>query len=212
MPKAGRSRRYVDTLVKAWRKDGREAWVLVHVEVQTQRDAGLGARMYAYNTRIADRYNRRVVSLAVLADDSPHWRPERYEDELWGWSLRMTWPTVKLLDYTDREADLERSKNPFAKVVLAHLKVLQTRHDPQSRRAWKFRLVRDLYEGGFRSDEVRQLFRLIDWLMALPSALEKEFERELDQYVERHHMPFLDMLEKRAIRKLIRRPPREIWR
>src|SRR5581483_10979867 len=37
-PKGGRGRLYVDKLVKVWRKDGREAWVLIHVEVQTQRD------------------------------------------------------------------------------------------------------------------------------------------------------------------------------
>lgn len=82
LPKAARGRKYVDKLVKVWRKDGREAWVLIHVEVQTQRDTDFAKRMYDYNTRIADRYNRTVVSLAVLADDDADWRPDRYEEEL----------------------------------------------------------------------------------------------------------------------------------
>lgn len=33
VPRASRGRRYVDLLVKVWRKDGTDAWVLIHVEV-----------------------------------------------------------------------------------------------------------------------------------------------------------------------------------
>src|SRR5437870_5683121 len=62
-------RRYVDKLVKVWTKEGAERWVLVHVEVQTTRDPDFPERMYVYNYRIHDRYNRKVASLAVLADD-----------------------------------------------------------------------------------------------------------------------------------------------
>src|SRR5260370_12310176 len=88
LPKTGRGRQYVDKLVKVWRKNGREAWVLIHIEVQTQREAAFPRRMYGYNTRLTDRYNRTVVSLAVLADDDPNWRPDHFAEELWGWSLR----------------------------------------------------------------------------------------------------------------------------
>ena len=38
-------RRYVDKLVKVWTTDGAECWVLVHVEVQTARDAEFPRRM-----------------------------------------------------------------------------------------------------------------------------------------------------------------------
>jgi hypothetical protein len=96
------SRQYVDKLVKVWRKSGREAWVLIHVEVQAQRDRNFARRMYRYNTRISERYNRTVVSLAVLADESPNWRVGRYAKRLFGWSVRMCWPAVKLLDYAER--------------------------------------------------------------------------------------------------------------
>jgi hypothetical protein len=198
-----RRRRYVDKLVKVWRKNGRETWVLIHVEVQTQRDPDFPQRMYGYNTRIADRYNRTVVSLAVLADDDPEWRPDHHEEELWGWSVRMGWPSVKLLDYADREAELERSKNPFAKVVLAHLKALETRQDPAGRRTWKFRLVRGLYERGFRREDVRQLFRLIDWLLELPPPVQRQFQREVDDYEEGRRMPFVTGFERRGMLRLI---------
>src|SRR5437868_14789290 len=41
-------RRLADKLVKVWRRDGEEAWVLIHVEVQGEPDTGFERRMYVY--------------------------------------------------------------------------------------------------------------------------------------------------------------------
>jgi hypothetical protein len=204
LPKAAQGRRPVDKLVKVWRKNGAETWVLIHIEVQTTRERGFGRRLFVYNSRIADRYNREVVSLAVLADDDPSWRPGRYEWELWGCRKRMEFPSAKLLDYVGREQELEESRNPFAKVVLAHLKALETRRNPEDRRAWKLRLVRGLYERGFRAEDVRQLFRLIDWLMELPDAVEDAFWEDVDALQKEQTMPFVTTPERVGIRKGLR--------
>ena len=77
-------RRYVDKLVKVWTLEGVECWVLIHVEVQTAREAEFPQRMYVYNYRIFDRYNKAVASLAVLADDDPAWRPTEFRQSLFG--------------------------------------------------------------------------------------------------------------------------------
>jgi hypothetical protein len=208
VPKAATGRLHLDKLVQLWQKDGHETWVLIHVEVQTQRDPDFPKRMYGYNTRITDRYNRTVVSLAVLADDDPRWRPDHYQQERWGWSARMDWQPLKLLDYANRVAELEASTNPFAKVVLAHLKALETRRDPAARGTWKFRLVRGLYERGFGNEDVRQLFRVIDWLMELPPVLKQQFEHELNEYEEGRIMPYVTSYERsvmlRALKTAVR--------
>ena len=203
LPKAAQGRRTVDKLVKVWRRNGAEAWVLIHVEVQTRRERGFGRRMFVYNSRIADRYNREVISLAVLADDNANWRPNHYEWELWGCRNRMEFPLVKLLDFAGRESELEADPNPFAVIVLAHLKALETRRDVEDRRAWKFRLVRGLYERGFNAERVRQLLRLIDWLMELPPPAQQNFERDVDAYREGKTMPFVTSWERRGMLKLI---------
>ncbi len=39
-------KRYADKLVQVFRKDKTEAWVLIHVEIQGQRDADFAKRMY----------------------------------------------------------------------------------------------------------------------------------------------------------------------
>jgi hypothetical protein len=196
-------RLYVDKLVKVWRKSGREAWVLIHVEVQTQRERNFARRMYGYNTRIFDRYNRTVVSLAVLADDDPNWRPDHYTRGLWGCSVQLRWLPVKLLDYADRVDELEASPNPFAKVVLAHLKTLQTRDDPDSRLTWKKRLARGLYEQGFSSEDMWQLLRVIDWLMELSPRYKRQFEQELHELEEGRRMPYVTSFERSAMLRLI---------
>ncbi len=96
---------------------------------------------------------------------------------------------------------MEASDNPFAKVVLAHLKALETRRDPENRRAWKFRLVRGLYERGFGADDVRQLFRVIDWLMELPKADDEAFWVDVEEYEEGRSMPFVTSAERHGIKK-----------
>ncbi|PKO22809.1 MAG: hypothetical protein CVU38_07305, partial [Chloroflexi bacterium HGW-Chloroflexi-1] len=65
---ASLGRRWADNLAQVWLRDGSEAWVLIHIEVQGQVDPEFPRRMYTYNYRLFDRYNRRVASLAVLGD------------------------------------------------------------------------------------------------------------------------------------------------
>jgi hypothetical protein len=159
-------RRYVDKLVRVWTRDGAECWVLIHVEVQTTREAEFPRRMYVYNYRVFDRYNKPVASLAVLADDDPNWRPDGFHYRLFGCEVGIRFPPVKLLDFAAQEALLEASDNPFARVVLAHLKARETHQDPAARHVWKLRLVRGLYERGFSARDVRELFRLVDGIAA----------------------------------------------
>ena len=98
-------RRLADKLLKVWLRDGGEQWLLVHIEVQGQSESGFAERMFVYGYRIYDRYRRTVVSLAVLADETPHWRPRRFQVGRWGSRIGIRFPSVKLLDYAGREAD-----------------------------------------------------------------------------------------------------------
>src|SRR5947209_11173617 len=78
VPAAEQGRRYVDKLVKVWLKGGKEQWLLIHVEVQTWKEAEFAERMHVYNYRLFDRYHREVISLAILAADDFEWRPSSY--------------------------------------------------------------------------------------------------------------------------------------
>jgi hypothetical protein len=188
-------RRYVDKLVKVWLKDGVECWVLIHVEVQTTRDADFPLRMYVYHYRIFDRYNKPVASFAVLADDDPGWRPSEYRSNLLGCEAALQFPAIKLNDLIPKEAELEGSSNPFAKVVLAYLKARETKGDDAARYVWKIRLARGLFDQGFDAKDIRELFRIIDWLMELPEPLKDAFCQEVYELQAEKKMPYISSSE-----------------
>ena len=195
---AATGRRLADKLFKVWRQNGEETWLLVHIEVQGEREVEFPRRMFVYNYRIFDRYNRPVVSLAVLTDDRADWRPAEFAYGDWGYRTQIRYGVTKLLDYASRKKELESEESPFAAVVLAHLAALETRNDPHARRLTKFALLKRLYDRGLNADDVRQLFWIIDWMITLPAELEEEFRQELARYEEERHMPYVSSIERLA--------------
>jgi hypothetical protein len=189
-------RRVVDKLFKVWLRSGQEEWLLVHVEVQSHEEADFARRMFVYHYRILDRYDREVVSLAVLADERAGWRPDHFFSGRWGCEIRFRFPLVKLLDWAKDVTVLEANLNPFAALVLAHIQTQETRHDPEQRRLRKVRLIRGLYERGLNAQDVRRLFRLIDWMMDLPPKLERQVWRELENLEKEKQMPYVTSVER----------------
>src|SRR5262249_14980056 len=63
------------------------------------------------------------------------------------------------------------------------------------------RLVKGLYERGLAAEEVRQLFRLLDWMLALPVELEQQFQEELHRFEEDRRMPYVTSIERVALEK-----------
>ncbi len=139
--------------------------------------------------------------MAVLGDERPGWRPDQFGYDLWGCSLGFRFPVVKLLDYRERWPALEASRNPFATVVMAHLKAQETRRDETARQTWKLNLTRRLYEQGYDRKDVINLFRFIDWVMQLPEELEEGLWREIQAYEEAKQMPYITSVERIGIRK-----------
>jgi len=194
-------RRYVDKLVKVWMNNGEETWLIVHVEIQSQYESAFPKRMFTYHVRLCDRYDLPIVSLAVLTDENPNWRPKRFGTSQLGCKLIFRFPTVKLLDYRSDWATLEQNLNPFAVVTMAHLQAQATRQAPRQRLEWKVRLVRELYDRGFSREDVLELFRFIDWLLALPEELNPEFDEQLIAIEEERQVQYVTSIERRGIAK-----------
>lgn len=177
-----RGGRAVDTLTRVQGKNGGERIVHVHVELEGGYDADFPRRMFVSNIRLLERQRRPVVSLAVLADDRPGWRPESFRFRQWGCDLAFRFPRVKLWDYYERWPELEASRNPFATAVLAHLKARATRLDPRGRLDWKILLVRSLCFKGYPRQDVGRLYRFIDRLLRLPPELQQQFEDDVARF------------------------------
>ena len=131
---AASGRRYVDKLIKVFLPDGKETWLLIHIEVQSTADKLFPKRMLTYNNRISDAYDVDVVSLAILTDDNPHFRPDRYRHERWGCEHLFRFPTAKLLDHGKDWDALEADLNPFSIVVMAHFKTQEVKEGDQRKR------------------------------------------------------------------------------
>jgi hypothetical protein len=198
---AALGRRVVDKLVKVWLTTGQELWVLIHIEVQGERETGFALRVYVYHYRIFDRFNRPVATFVILADEEANWRPDSYRQELLGTEVNFKFPAVKLLDYRQRWDELEQSDSPFAVVVQAQLTAQQTRDDARGRLEQKFELTKRLYERGWDEQQVIGLFQFLDWLLRLPLELEAEFHDKLDAYEEEKEMPYVTSIERIGIEK-----------
>jgi hypothetical protein len=196
---AALGRRTVDKLVKVWLKTGQEMWVLIHIEVQGERETGFETRVYVYNFRSFDRFNVPVATFVILTDEEKNWRPGEYRRDLLGTEVRMKFPAAKLLDFADRWDELEQSNNPFAVVVQAHLTALRTRDNAQDRLQAKWQLTRRLYERGFDKRVIVGLYLFLDWVLTLPEALGVKYKRQLSEYEEEKKMRYVSSIERMGI-------------
>ena len=158
--------------MKVWLKNGSEQWVLIHLEVQGEPETNFEGRIYEYHSRLFLSYNCPVASFVILGDDHPQWKPQEYK------------------------AELENSTNPFATVVMAHLKAKETRKKPLDRRRWKLFITKRLYQKGYQRKDIMDLFHFIDWVMRLPLDLEKSFLEDIDSYEEEQKMPYITSAER----------------
>jgi hypothetical protein len=189
-------KQFVDKLIKVWLKDGKETWLLIHLEIQSQVDTNFTKRMFSYHYRIFDRYNQEVVSLAILGDNQANWRPQEYSYGRWGCRLSLQFPIVKLLDYESRWSELEQSDSPFAVLVMAHLRTQATTQDLAGRLQWKLSLIKRMYEVGYSRDKILQIFRLLDRLMTLPPDLDLNFKAEFERFEAEQKMTYMTSIER----------------
>ena len=191
-------RQYADKLARVWRLNGAEEWVLVHVEVQGKPERTFNRRMYTYNYRLYDRYGQPVASLAVVNDDSASRKSVQFGYTLWGCTVSFEFPVVRLAEYVARWHELEASDNPFATVVMAHLKALETRHNAEARAVWKYYLIRRLYVRGYTRQDILNLLHFVDWLLCLPGNLEQQFKQQLEQLEAQTQMRYVTSIERIA--------------
>lgn len=177
-----------DKLVEVSLRNGGEQWVLIHIEIQAQRDVSLPRRVLDYNYRIFKEHGRPVASLVLLADDDPAWRPHAFHNQVLGTVMGISYPMVKLRDFASRPEALLASRNPFAWVTLAHLRTQQARHDPEQLYAAKWQLTRLLYERGLSKRRIIMLFKVINWMISLPPPQQARYWQQVLQLGKERNM------------------------
>ena len=193
--------RFVERLVRVQVLNGGESWIFIHVEVQGTKQAEFAKRMFVYNYRIFDRYEKPVASLAVLADEHKQWKPSSYGFAVLGCRHTLEFPVAKLTDYEDKLDELLVSENAFGLITAAHILTQQTRKQHQERYKAKLRLIRILYQRHWDKQRVIDLFSVLDWLMQLPEWLNNQVWQELETIEENKKVQYITSVERIGIAK-----------
>jgi hypothetical protein len=119
------------------------------------------------------------------------WRhPPQWSDKELGRILRQRRRRPKSVDMLVKV----RLRNGAEQWILLHLEIQSGREA-----GFEFRIFRyNLYDVGYNADEVREIFRLIDWMMSLPEDLSRKFEEHLVALEESWNMPYVTSVERIA--------------
>ena len=194
-------KRFVDKLIRVSLLNGDEKWIYIHIEVQGTKQAEFAKRMFVYNYRLFDRYDRPVASMAVLADEQAHWKPDSYGFEVLGCKHKLEFPIAKLTDYHDQLDKLLEADNVFAVITATHILTQRTRKNDTERYQAKQLLIKLLYQRNWDKQKVIDLFYVIDWMMRLPEAMEQQLWHEIEIIEESKKMQYVTSVEKIGIAK-----------
>jgi len=202
-------RLYTDKLVLVRCRDGHYARLLIHVEIQGG-PAGPTARvlfarrMFQYRYRLEDRYgtHQPIYSLGILTASRGGDAHLVHCNEFLGQGVRFTFPVVHMAQWLRHWDALEAlaPTNPFAVVVMAHLTALRLRRKAD-RLAPKVELMRRLAGYGYPRYDIDALVRLVDWMIALPEALEPDYMRALETFKQEHTMTYITTPERVGLRR-----------
>ena len=89
---AGHRNREVDLLFNVRLLNGREQWILCHLEIQTSFEPDFAARVDLYNAGLKWLFRKKILTLVILADLNPHWRPCEHHFELADFASHLRYP------------------------------------------------------------------------------------------------------------------------
>ena len=200
------SPKYVDKLVKAYTRTGNEQWVLVHVEVQGYTDPYFEERMFTYYYRIFDRYRKRITAIVLLTDRDRKFHPTAYRSEFLGTKIQYQFNTYKILNQS--EDMLQKSRNPFAFVILTALLALQrSRLTDKALLDLKLALARNLLERNFSKSTIRGIFYFIRYYVAFANPEnDSKFDSKIDFFTQRsRHMGIVETIKERETQKILQK-------
>ncbi|SEA47845.1 RpnC/YadD family protein [Pedobacter hartonius] len=108
--------RTVDKLVKLYTHEGREEWILLHLEVQDKYTRDFSQRTYNYFNRLYDKYKKPITAYSIFTEPNGIKRTNAFKINCNGTSLIYKFNPYKIAvqdnDY------LMQHGNPFALIIL----------------------------------------------------------------------------------------------
>jgi hypothetical protein len=162
----------VDLLVEISLRD-REQKTYLHIEIQEKVNHALRRRMFTYFARIYALKEFPVVSL-LITPKGFHSASTFHLKELEFNFLQVAIERMPL-----SLTEMIRHKNPFGLVCAAYILARSTRGNYEARRKQKLRITRAIAAKRWSRQMARDVFRTVNWMMALPPDMEREFWRRV---------------------------------
>jgi hypothetical protein len=207
VPGSNMGDRTADVLVKAHLKNGSTTYIciIIHIEVQSQAKPGFMERMFIYFYRGYDKKvekNIPMISVAILADDEPNYRPAEYYFSLFGFEMRMKIPVVKILDYKlkkELREKLESTTNPMSMIVKAQLKSHEVKKaDDDTKFEVTKELIRQCYKHGYSKEDTHLVMNFFDWVIRLPGSYKHRLQEVIRKIEEEFKMEYIPLWERDA--------------
>jgi predicted transposase/invertase (TIGR01784 family) len=206
-PDSNMGDRVADVLVKVHLKNGNLTYIciIIHIEVQSQAKTGLMERLFIYFYRGYDKNvekNIPMISVAILADDNPNYRPDEYYFTLFGFELRMKIPVVKILDYKLKKElrdKMESSTNPMSMIVKAQLKSHEVKQEGDDKKFEVTKeLIRQCYQHGYSKEDTHLVMNFFDWVIRLPESYKDRIKEVIRKIEEEFKMEYIPLWERDA--------------
>ena len=178
--------RFVDMLVKTFLKNGKEEWILVHIEIQGGSTKGFPKRMFQYWYRIYDRYGVDIIALAIFTGNKRQQHPDTFHKIFMGTEITYRYNAYHIFDHS--EAELLAMDNPFALIVMAAQKALLQGKVPEEELAGhRLTVARALIQSNkFSHKRIEKLlFFLKNFIYVGNEEINRKFDEQIEQLTGR---------------------------
>ena len=161
------SKWYVDNLLKIYLKDGREEWVLLHIEIQGRGGEMISLRMFRYSCMIFLRYGRQPVALAILTAKRPkrEGEPGVYRSAMFGTKTEYSYNTLMAYDFSDEE--LLASDSPVHLFIYAVKIASKYRRSDEKKFEYMRKILKVLVERNWDIGTRRKFVMFLEYAMRL---------------------------------------------
>ena len=180
----GKAPKHVDKLVRVYMLTGEVTWILVHIEVQRQKDKDFAFRMFTYYYRILDRYRVPITAVAIMTDSDGNFHPTHYKSDFMGTGVDFYFNTYKVLEQDDYL--LSQNDNPFAVAVLTALSAIKGRKlDDEKLYELKYKLLRNLYRRNISQGKIDSLLLFLQLYLRFENTEFKiKFEKAIEELTD----------------------------
>ncbi|WP_254411460.1 hypothetical protein [Dyadobacter diqingensis] len=180
--------RFADMLVKTYLQNGREEWILIHLEIQGEGTDDFASRMFQYWYRIYDRYEVDIVALAVFTGGKNQKRPDYFHKSFLGTEILYKYNVFHILDYSEKQ--LLGMDNPFALIILAAQKALLINKIPEIELAeQRLTIARALIKTRkYNNERIRRFLLFLKTFIYIENKeINSKFELEVDILTRNRH-------------------------